>query len=72
MFELSAAELDGELAVELPARELMTRMHGGSFNNNNNSFVYATNFAIAKNSHSWDSSAEAEAYQTIVVIQVQK
>ena len=69
MFELSAAELDGEMAVELPARELMTRVHGGSFNNNNVSFISAKNFVIAKNYYTWDSSNEAYAIQTIVVVQ---
>jgi hypothetical protein len=73
MFELSLAELDGEMAVELPARELMSRVRvSHSFNHNNVSviaFGSIHNTSVAKNVFTYDSSASSSASVSIYVSQ---
>jgi len=49
MYEMSLADLDGELAVELPEREVMQRVRiSHSFNRNNVSLVSITAAQYAK------------------------
>ncbi len=60
--ELTLSELDVQHAELLPERETL-------FFNYNWANVYASNTALAVNAYAFYSSAYADAYQKIVVVQ---
>ena len=69
MFEMSLAELEAEVALALPDREVMHAKKRVNVSHNNVSFIFAKQAAIAANVDSDKSTAVA--FNSIVVVQKQ-